>query len=163
MIWLLIPIAIVVNGAGGWLITKLNLPLYLDSIGTVFIAVSAGPWVGALTGLITSMILGFVSESYIPYWPVPLLIGLVTGFLANAGWFKRWWKVVLTGFVIAIVAAVASSLIAAQIFGEFTFNPSYFLVKEPVDKIATALIVFIALKILPKQLLALFPRPENSL
>lgn len=159
--WLLIVLGIVVNGAGALAISKTVLPLYLDSVGTVFVAVTAGPWAGALTGLLTNLILGFVSSGYAPYWSVPLLIGLVTGFLASAGWFKRWWKVILTGLIIAVLAAVMSSLIAAMVFGEFMFDLSYFLVKEPVDKIITALIVFFVLKFLPKRFLSLLPCREN--
>jgi energy-coupling factor transport system substrate-specific component len=160
--WLLITIGILVNGAGGWAISKTGLPLYLDSIGTVFVAVAAGPWAGALTGLLTNLVLGLVSPGYIPYWFVPLAIGLVTGFLANAGWFKNWWKVVGVGLVIAILAAVMSSIIAGIVFGEFTFNPSYIFLEEPVDKIATTLVVFTALIFIPSWLLSLLPRPENT-
>jgi len=156
--WLLVVLGIVVNGAGALAISKTGLPLYLDSIGTVFVAVVAGPWAGALTGLLTNVILGFVSPGYAPYWSVPLLIGLVTGFLANAGWFKHWWKVIATGLVIAALAAVLSSLIAAVVFGNFAFNPAYFLLEEPIDKIVTALIVYVVLKFLPKQWVALLPR-----
>ena len=39
---------------GGVLVTTLRLPLYLDTIGTILVAVLAGPWVGALTGIITN-------------------------------------------------------------------------------------------------------------
>ncbi len=159
--WLLTALGIVVNGAGALAISKTGLPLYLDSIGTVFVAVVAGPWAGALTGLLTNLILGFVSPGYAPYWSVPLLIGLVTGFLANAGWFKHWWKVIITGLIVAVLAAVMSSLIAAIVFGKFMFDLSYFLVKEPVDKTVTALIVFVILKFLPIRIIALFPRREN--
>ena len=158
---LLIPIGIVVNGAGGWLIAKLNLPFYLDTIGTIFVAVVAGPLAGAITGLITNVILGFVSQGYAPYWPVPLLIGLAAGLFANAGWFKNWWKVVLTGFLLAIIAAVTSTLIAMRIHGSANLNLSYFLLEEPADKIATALIVFVVARILPKRILAFLPRREN--
>lgn len=159
--WLLIVVGVVVNGAGALAISKTGLPLYLDSIGTVFVAVVAGPWAGALTGLLTNLILGIVSPGYAPYWSVPLLIGLVTGFLANAGWFKHWQKVLVAGLIIAILAAVMSSLIAAIVFGNFTFNSAYFLVEEPVDKVVTALIVFVVLKFLPEQVAALLPRREN--
>jgi energy-coupling factor transport system substrate-specific component len=160
--WLLITIGILVNGAGGWAISKTGIPLYLDSIGTVFVAVAAGPWGGALTGMLTNLVLGLVSPGYIPYWSVPLAIGLVTGFLANAGWFKTAWKVVGVGLVIAILAAVMSSIIAGIVFGEFTFNPSYFLLEEPIDKVITVLVVFASLRFMPSRMISLFPRPENT-
>ena len=158
---LLIPIGIVINGAGGWLIAKLNVPFYLDTVGTIFVAVVAGPLAGAITGVVTNVILGFVSRSYAPYWPVPLLIGLAAGLFANAGWFKNWWKVMLAGFILAMIAAVTSTLIAMRIHGSTNLNLSYFLLEEPGDKIATALIVFGITQILPKRILAVLPRREN--
>lgn len=160
--WALIPIAVLVNGAGGWLLSKLDTPFYLDTIGTIFVAVVAGPFVGALTGVLTNVILGYFSAGYAPYWPVPLLIGLVAGTCANAGMFRMWWKVVLAGLFIAVTAAVASALVSARVFGGFTFDPAYFLLEEPLDKIVTALIVFGIARLLPKALLSRLPRTENA-
>lgn len=157
----LVPIGVIVNGGGGWVIAKLNIPFYLDSVGTILVAVLAGPIAGAMTGTITNIILGFVSASYAPYWPVPLCIGLVAGFCANAGMFKRWWKVVLVGVFVAITAALLSTLIAMKIHGGGTLSLSYFLVEEPADKIATTLIVFIITRIIPARLTMYLPRPEN--
>lgn len=159
--WALIPIAVLVNGAGGWLFAKLDTPFYLDTIGTIFIAVVAGPLAGALTGVLTNIILGYFSAGYAPYWPVPLLIGLVAGICANAGMFKHWWKVLLAGLLIAVTAAVASALVSARVFGGFEFDPAYFLFEEPVDKIITALIVFGIARFLPEAILSRLPRPEN--
>lgn len=159
--WALIPIAVLVNGAGGWLLARLDTPFYLDTIGTIFVAVAAGPFAGALTGVITNVILGYFSAGYAPYWPVPLLIGLVAGICANAGMFKRWWKVVLAGLLIAVTAAVASALVSARVFGGIAFDPAYFLFEEPLDKIAAALIVFVIARFLPEAVLSRLPRPEN--
>ncbi|NWG06604.1 MAG: ECF transporter S component [Chloroflexi bacterium] len=159
--WILIPIAVIVNGAGGWLITKLDLPLYLDTVGTIFVAVVTGPLAGAITGLVTNVILGLVSPGYAPYWPVPVLIGLAAGILANLGWFKDWSKVLLAGLIISVVASITSTLIAMRIHGNADLNPAYFLVEEPVDKIAAALIAFGTARFLPKQIFALLPRREN--
>jgi len=159
--WFLIPVAIFINGAVGWVVAKLDLPVYFDTIGTVFIAVVAGPWVGALTGVLTNFILGIFSPGFIPYWPVPLCIGLVAGFCANKGMFKIWWKVVPAGFCIAITAVILSTLIAMQIHGGVTSSISSFLIKEPVDKITVALIAFSIAQILPKRFSAHLPHPEN--
>lgn len=159
--WILIPIAIAMNGTLGWIIAKLDLPAYLDTVGTVFIAVVAGPWVGALAGVLNNLILGIFSPNFIPYWSVALFIGLVAGFCANAGMFKIWWKVVLAGVFIAIGAAILSALVALNLYGEMTSGALYFLLQEPVDKITTAMIVFVIIQVLPKQIVSLLPRPEN--
>lgn len=54
----MIPVAIAINIAIGQLVYTLKLPLYLDSIGTIFVGAVAGPWVGALTGLLSNLIGG---------------------------------------------------------------------------------------------------------
>ena len=149
------------NGALGWIVAKLDLPAYLDTVGTVFIAVVAGPWVGALAGVLNNLILGIFSPNFIPYWSVALFIGLVAGFCANAGMFKIWWKVLLAGIFIAITAALFSALVAMKLYGEITSSALYFLLQEPVDKITTAMIVFVMIQVLPKRILSLLPRPEN--
>lgn len=160
--WALMALAVVINGAGGWVISKLDLPLYLDSIGTIFIAVVAGPIAGALTGVLTNVILGFISPAYIPYWPVPLGIGLVAGLCANARLFRTWRGVFISGLLVALTAASLSTLVAMRIHGSATWNAIYFLVQEPVDKVITALIVMVTLVSLPEKFLALLPRHENT-
>src|SRR5512142_511779 len=52
----LMPVAIAINIAVGSIIVALRLPIYLDSIGTVLVGVLAGPWAGALTGLLANLI-----------------------------------------------------------------------------------------------------------
>jgi energy-coupling factor transport system substrate-specific component len=52
----LIPVAIAMNIAVGQIIYTLKVPLYLDTIGTVLVGVLAGPWAGALTGLLSNLV-----------------------------------------------------------------------------------------------------------
>ncbi len=59
----MIPVAIAINIAVGQIIYALKIPLYLDSIGTVLVGVLAGPWVGALTGLLANLIWGLSGAS----------------------------------------------------------------------------------------------------
>ncbi len=53
----LIPVAIAINIVLGYIVqTVLKLPIYLDSIGTIFVGVLAGPLAGALTGALSNLI-----------------------------------------------------------------------------------------------------------
>ena len=65
----MIPVAIAINIAIGQLIYTLKIPLYLDSIGTILVGVLAGPWAGALTGLLSNLIWGLtgLNVSYAPF------------------------------------------------------------------------------------------------
>ena len=181
MTWVLIPVAIAINSVIGYIVAQLKLPVYLDSIGTMLVAVLCGPWAGALTGTLTNIILGFFDPNFLPWWPVAFFIGLVTGFCAIGGLFKSVWKVMITGFLVALTAAIVSTPIAVYLYGGITASGSSlitaylvqtgrdmvsavlstnFLV-EPVDKITTALLAFAIINGLSQRYLARFPRPEN--
>ncbi|MEP7137460.1 MAG: ECF transporter S component [Chloroflexota bacterium] len=181
MTWVLIPVAIAINIAVGQIVVLLKLPVYLDSIGTVLVGVICGPWAGALTGALSNTIWGLFNPDSLPWWPVAFFIGLVAGLCANAGLFKSWWKVILSGFLIALTAAIVSTPISVYLYGGITASGSSFITAylmqtgsgmvsavlstgflvEPVDKISTAMLAYAILQGLSKRLLARFPRPEN--
>jgi energy-coupling factor transport system substrate-specific component len=182
MTWVLIPVAIAINVAIGQIVLLLRLPVYLDSIGTVLVGVLCGPWAGALAGALTNVVWGItIDPGSFPWFPVNAAIGLVAGFAAKAGLFKSWWKVAITGFLIAIAAVLVSTPIGVYLFGGISGSGSSlitayllqtgrglveavlstnFLV-EPIDKISTALLAFAIIEGLSKRYLARFPRPEN--
>ena len=182
MTWVLIPVAIAINVVMGQIVVVLKLPVYLDSIGTMLVGALCGPWAGALTGTLSNIIWGLaIDPNAFPWWPVAFFIGLVTGFCAKGGLFKNWWKVVITGFLVALTAAIVSTPIAVYLYGGITASGSSFITAyllqtgqgvlqavfstnflvEPVDKISTALLAFAIIQGLSKRFLARFPRPEN--
>lgn len=182
MTWVLIPVAIAINVVIGEIVVLLKLPIYLDSIGTVLVAAVAGPWAGALTGALSNTIWGLlIDPNALPWWPVALFIGFVAGWCAVAGLFKNWWKVIITGFLVALTAATVSTPIAVYLYGGITASGSSFITAyllqtgqgvlqavfstnflvEPVDKISTALLAFAIIQGLSTRFLARFPRPEN--
>jgi energy-coupling factor transport system substrate-specific component len=182
MTWVLIPVAIAINVVVGQIVLVLKLPVYLDSIGTMLVAVLCGPWAGALTGALSNVIWGLaIDPGAFPWWPVAFFIGLVTGFCAKGGLFKNWWKVVITGFLVALTAAIVSTPIGVYLFGGITASGSSFITAyllqtgrgvlesvlstnflvEPVDKISTAILAFVIIRGLSTRFIARFPRPEN--
>ena len=90
----LMPVAIAINIAVGSIAFALRLPVYLDSIGTVLVGALAGPWAGALTGILSNFIWSILP---IPggagpvaafFAPVAGVIGLMAGFWAGRGVFQ---------------------------------------------------------------------------
>lgn len=181
--WVLIPIAIAINIAIGQIVLLLKLPVYLDSIGTVLVAVLCGPWAGALTGALSNIIWGIaIDPGALPWWPVAFFIGYVAGRMAEWGFFKSWWKVVVTGFVVALTAAIVSTPIAVYLFGGITASGSSFITAyllqtgqgvvqavlstgflvEPVDKITTAMVAFAIILGLPKRTVGGYPKAANA-
>jgi energy-coupling factor transport system substrate-specific component len=181
MTWVLMPVAIAINIVIGQIVVLLKLPVYIDSIGTVLVAVIAGPWAGALTGTLSNIIWGLaVDPNALPWFPVAMVIGFVAGLLANAGMFKSWWKVVISGLIIAVASALTGSVIQVWLGGITASGSSLFtaylletgrglveavlatnFIAEPIDKIATALLAFAIIKGLSARYLARFPRAEN--
>ena len=180
--WVLIPIAIGLNIAVGQIVLVLKLPVFLDSIGTVMVGVLCGPWAGALTGALSNVIWGIAFDpGAFPWWPVAFFIGYMAGRMANWGFFKSWWRVVATGFVIALTAAIVSTPISVYLFGGITASGSSFItaylmqtgqgvlqavlstgfLTEPVDKITTAMLAFAIILGLPKRTISGYPNAKN--
>ena len=100
---LIIPVGVAVNFVGGQLASILKLPMYLDTIGTIFAAMLCGPWVGAVTGGLTNVVTGIANPVNFAFIPVNVIAGLVTGFLARKQMFSVWWKWLISMFVMAWV------------------------------------------------------------
>lgn len=174
----LIPVAIAINVAAGQLIITLKLPLYLDSIGTVLVGVLVGPWAGAITGFLANLVwtLSGLFPQAVAWAGVAAIIGALAGAFGRAGWIKTWWQSVLAGLITGVVAAILSAPIAAYVFGGVTgagtdaivaifrsagldalgANLGQGAVSEPIDKVATYLVVWAVMLALPERFKARF-------
>lgn len=114
----LIVIAIAINMIGGQLISMLKLPIFLDSIGTLISAVLLGPFIGMLTGLLTNLLWGLLTDPIAAaFAPVAMVIGLVAGWLARAGWFRTLPKVIVSGVVITLAVTLVAVPLRTALFG----------------------------------------------
>ncbi len=182
MTLVLMPVAIAINIVIGQIVAVLKLPVFLDSIGTVLVAIVAGPWAGAATGILSNVIWGLaVDPNALPWFPVAMMIGFVAGWLAIAGWFKSWVKVAGSGVVLALTAAIVGTPIAVYLFGGITTSGSSFItafllqtgqdlvsavlstnfIVEPIDKIATCFLAYGIVKGLSTRYLSRLPRAAN--
>ena len=177
---LLIPVGVAINVVGGQLASLLHLPMYLDTIGTIFTGIIAGPWVGAVTGLMTNIVTGILNPVNFWFIHVNVLVGLVTGFMARAGWFTSWWKGLLATVIQAIVSTVASAPVVVYVFGGVTGSGtslisavmiaagtsiwasflSVEIVWTIVDRIISWLISLGVMKVIPDKTLVKFPLGE---
>ncbi len=176
--WVLIPVGVGINFVGGTLVTVLRLPIFLDTIGTILVALLAGPWVAAVTGLITNLILGVTDPTLIAFAPVNVAIGLIAGFLALWGWFKTYPKIVASGLVIMLTGVVLSAPIVVLAFGGVTGSPgrsaltTYFLamgnniwgsvftrgiIVEVVDKLISVFVAVFVARAIPERF-----RPQKA-
>ena len=71
----MIAFSVVLNLIGGQLALLLRLPIYLDSIGTIFSAALLGPFYGMFPSLLSGVILGMTSDIYSLYYaPVGIFV-----------------------------------------------------------------------------------------
>ena len=114
----LMPVAIAINIAVGSIAVALRLPIYLDSIGTVLVGVLAGPWAGALTGLLSNLIWsilpvpGGAGPTIAFFAPVAGVIGLMAGFWASQGVFRLRTDDERVGRFLALAAGIGAAAIA---------------------------------------------------
>jgi hypothetical protein len=113
----LMPVAIAINIAVGSIAVALRLPIYLDSIGTVLVGALAGPWAGALTGILSNLIWsilpipGGAGPTAAYFAPVAGVIGLMAGFWASRGVFQlRSDDARVGGFLALAVGIVAAGV-----------------------------------------------------
>ena len=175
----LMAVGIVLNIVLGQIVSLLKLPVFLDSIGTVIVALLAGPWAGGLTGLLTNLIWGMISDpTAAAFAPVALVIGIAAGLCAKYGLFKKWWQAILSGVIISLVLSVVAIPIRVYMFGGVTgsgadFITAYLLATgrdlfsaviitvitdNLIDKVVTALLAWAIVKGLPKRFTARFSR-----
>ena len=116
-----IPVAAALNIVGGYINTILNLPIFLDMIGTMVTAVILGPWWGALVGAITNIVNSFISGPIsLPFALCNVVGALVWGYANQWGWMKKQWSFFLTNIAVAFFVSLTAVPIYVFIFGGAT-------------------------------------------
>jgi len=173
-----IPVAIAVNLAIGLLVHALKLPLYVDSIGTVFIGFTLGPRWAALVGGLSMVLGGLLLNPWMPYYAgTAVVIGLLSGFFGIRHWQYSIKKTVVLGIIVAVSAAVVSAPVTVLVFGGVTGSGTTVIVAllrasgrklvesvlitgfavELVDKVITCLMPVFVIRALPRSLAVRFP------
>jgi len=175
--WILIPIGVVINQIGNVIVFTLKLPIYLDAVGTIIVALLAGPWVAAITGLLTNVVSTLlIDPTALPYGIVNAFIGIVAGLLAQRGMFKNIWKTIVSGLILTIATALSAAPIDVLFFGGATGSGTDIIrgallatgqkfwsamigasvLTNAVDKVVSALVAFLVVRGLPKRFLDRF-------
>ena len=164
--------AVCINLIGGQIALFLKLPIYLDSIGTVFIASVLGPFYGMLPNVISGLLMGLTVDVYSLYYaPVGIILGFVTGLVYKKYHPGKWW-IFPAAVVITIPSTIASACITAFLFGGITSSGSSILVQilartplgmvgscfvvqfitDYIDRVICLYIVAVLIKALPRNL-----------
>jgi energy-coupling factor transport system substrate-specific component len=167
-----IALAIVLNVIGGHIALLFHLPIYLDSIGTIMIAMLYGPVYGMLPPLLYGLVMGFSIDIYsLYYMPVGMILGLTTG-LAARYFSLKGWRIIPGALMITIPGTIVSSIITAVLFGGITSSASTIIVQllnkaglgltasvfvvqimtDYLDRILSLVLVAFLLRMIPREL-----------
>ena len=172
-----VALAICINIVGAQIALIFQLPIYFDSIGTVFVGAVLGPIYGMLPNVLSGLILGFTSDIYSLYYaPVGIILGLMSGLVYKTKKDNPWW-IFVAALVITVPSTLVSSSITAYLFGGITSSGSTVLVQllnktmnlnltlscfivqfltDYLDRIVALFIVNRLIQILPKKILNRF-------
>lgn len=117
-LFLFIPIGILINVGGVFLNNLLNSPIFLDSAGTILVAVILGPWLGAAAGFLSNLIIGLVETPIsIPFGIVNAAIGVIAGFLSRRWGFRDLRVVIALILILTVVCPILATPIVVYLFG----------------------------------------------
>ena len=172
----LIVVSLLINVFGAKLAIWLNLPLYLDNIGSALAAALGGSVPGMAVGFFTNLINGLSDVSTFYYASLTVLIAIFSTWFANRGYydFRKPWKLLVVIGTFALIGGGMGSLLTTELYGfEFgsgiagplarqilaggTMGPflSQFLADigiDLLDKTITVLIVAAVYNLLPESL-----------
>lgn len=116
---LTIPICVAINVVGDQIVQLLKLPIFLDVIGTVLMAMLAGPWPAAVTGILTNLCMGITDNpTLIPFAITSAACGIAAGLFARKKWFSaQKWKLIIIVLVLDLVTICTASPITIFAFG----------------------------------------------
>ena len=132
----LMPVAIAINITVAAIVVALRLPIYLDSIGTVLVGALAGPWAGAITGLLTDPIWAILpvpgggGPTTAFFAPVAGVIGLLAGFWAGQGVFRQRTDDPRVGRFLALWAGIGAAVVAFVTIQQTIGIPSLSVAEE---------------------------------
>lgn len=176
---LTIPVGLVINVTLAQLALVLELPLFVDCVGTVLAAALGGYLPGIVVGFITNLINSIADPVTLYYGILNTMIALAATWLAKRGVFKSLWKTLLSALLFAVIGGGGGSVITWFLYG-FNFGAgisapyaimlndntsmgtfwSQFaadMLIDVVDKLITVVIVFAVIKLIPKKLMGRLP------
>ncbi len=117
---LLIPVGVSLGVVGYQLSTILKLPIFVDQIGVMLVAMIAGPWAGVVTGMLCNFVSGMINPVSFAFSIVSMVLGLFCGFMSKWKWFTNIVGIVIGCAIMNVVTAVTASIVSMFMFGGVT-------------------------------------------
>ena len=152
---ILCALGIAINIGGSALAGLFDWPIYLDSVGTVLIAVMSGYLPGIIVGLGTNLINGIFDTPEIYYAVINVLIAVIASAFARRGLFRKPWGIALLILMLGVVSGGHGAILTwfisdlwtgAKSFGEGLL---FDILKDIFDKSIAVIIVLLLFLFLP--------------
>lgn len=166
-------VCIALNVSLNKLAVLLQLPVFMDTVGTVLSGALVPPPFSIAVGVISNLIGGVITHPAIPFFSgTQVVVSLMSIFGFHRGWFDRAWSAALWGLAIGIVSAIVSAPVTVLMFGGVTepgataINAMLIaagkniwtavltgtIIVSSIDKIIAALVTMLVLKRMPDRL-----------
>lgn len=125
----MVAFAICINLIGAQIALMLRLPIYLDCIGTIFIAAMYGPLYGMIPNVLSGTIFFMMGDAFSLYYAP---VGILLGFLVGLIWKNKKdniFSLILTTLIVVLPTSFLSACITAYLFGGITSSGSSILVQ----------------------------------
>ncbi len=109
--FLLCVACVLVNVLISWVASRLGLPIYLDSIGTIFAAAVGGFLPGVVTGFLTNLLKGFWDLSSVYFMFINILLALTVTFFAARNDLLRFPHLLFPLFSLALIGGGVGSVL----------------------------------------------------
>ena len=179
----LVPAAVAINLVVGSVVKELALPVFLDTMGTVLVAVLAGFPAGVLVGTVSQLLLGLLTGYlYLPFVVIQWLLALLASTAGRGRGFATLPRSVAWGVTCGACCGAASAVISYLLFRGATGGGVAWVtaairaagVSLPVsvaigsgstdvlDKSMVIVVIGAVLRSLPRRILGRFPRAARA-
>lgn len=154
------------NLVGYSVVSIFNLPFYLDTSGTIFIAALGGYVPGIALGFFTKFFEAFFVPSEMYHCSVSILVAILAAFFARKGFFNDIEHTLLFILPLAFLTGTYDLLIDNFLstsnfmnsFRIFTWTASENYLRELIDKGLMTLLAFVLLGLTPRRIKIAFNR-----
>ena len=157
------------------IIGKFGLPLYLDTVGTISVAVMGGYLPGVIVGFLTNLLKSFSEPASLYYGILNVLIALAAAYFARKHFYRKPHKILLVIILFSLIggglgtlipwylegvsfdsASLAAKLqnsgVSNAVLAQFLAN----LIADFADKAISVVLALSLVQLLPKQVHDLF-------
>ena len=162
----------------GQIASELSLPVYIDTLGTLLVAILAGLGGGLLVGTVAQVLSGMLrGYVWLAFTPIQWLIALLAAVAASRRGFRSVWSSAAWGVACGVVCGAASSVISYSLYGGVTASgvtavgallrsaglslpvavTIASLSTDILDKTISFVVIGVLLRSLPNRIVARFP------